>query len=131
MYEKFNNLLKERNISAYKVAKDTGITPSTFSEWKKGTYTPKLDKLNKIASYFNIPVEYFTESDAISHIPNSNKQHLTKKDLIDLNEYLNNTEIMFDGELHQLDDEDREKLRHALEFVFWQAKEKNKRKPTK
>lgn len=38
---------------------------------------------------------------------------------------------MFDGELHQLNDEDREKLHHALEFVFWQAREKNKRKPTK
>ena len=131
MYEKFNTLLKKRNISAYKVAKDTGITQSTFSEWKKGTYTPKLDKLNKIASYFDIPVEYFTESESISPVPDSNKQHLTKKDLVDLNKYLNNTEIMFDGELHQLDDDDREKLRHVLEFVFWQAKEKNKRKPTK
>ena len=35
---------------------------------------------------------------------------------------------MFDGEVHQLDEEDKQKLKNALEFVFWQAKEKNKLK---
>ena len=38
---------------------------------------------------------------------------------------------MFDGEVHHLDEEDKQKLKNALEFVFWQAKEKNKRKPKK
>ena len=38
---------------------------------------------------------------------------------------------MFDGEVHHLDEEDRQKLKNALEYVFWQAKEKNKRSPKK
>lgn len=29
-----------------------------FTSWKKGTYKPKLDKLQKIADYFGVSVEY-------------------------------------------------------------------------
>ena len=54
MYEIFENLLKERGITAYKVAQDTGITTATLSSWKKGRYTPKREKLQKIADYFGV-----------------------------------------------------------------------------
>lgn len=125
MYEKFALLLKSRNISAADVSKATKISPSTLSEWKSGKYTPKMDKIQKIADYFKVDVSYFLDENEQQDTPKANK------DQRDLNEFLNNTEIMFDGELHQVDEEDRAKLRQALEFVFWQAKEKNKRKPTK
>lgn len=61
MYEKFDRLLKERGITPYVVASYTGIAPSTLSDWKAGKYTPKLDKLVKIADYFKVPVTYFIE----------------------------------------------------------------------
>ncbi|WP_230140213.1 helix-turn-helix domain-containing protein [Clostridium neonatale] len=61
MYKKFESLLKERNVTAYQVSKNTGIATATLSEWKKGTYTPKADKLLKIAQYFEVPIEYFLE----------------------------------------------------------------------
>ena len=56
MYEKFERLLQERGVTAYEVAKQTGIQTATLSAWKKGEYTPKIDKLCKIANYFEIPV---------------------------------------------------------------------------
>lgn len=58
MYEIFEKLLKERNLTAYKVAKATGINNQTFSAWKNGVYTPKHDKLEKIAGYFGVSVAY-------------------------------------------------------------------------
>lgn len=61
MYSRFKHLLDLKGVTAYRVAKDTGISPMTFSEWKKGLYTPKRDKLIKIAEYFNVPVTYFYE----------------------------------------------------------------------
>lgn len=61
VYEKFQKLLDERGITAYRVAKDTGILKSTFADWKKGLYTPKVDKLMAIAKYFSVPLEYFLE----------------------------------------------------------------------
>lgn len=59
MYERFEKLCEAHGVSAYRVAKDTGISQQTFSSWKRGEYTPKLDKLTKIAEYFGVPVEYF------------------------------------------------------------------------
>lgn len=59
MYDKFEKLLKERNLTAYQVAKDTGIASATFSSWKSGKYTPKADKLKKIADYFGVAIEVF------------------------------------------------------------------------
>ena len=60
-YSKFEKLLNEQCITAYQVSKDTGITTATLSEWKTGKYTPKIDKLLKLANYFGITVEYFLE----------------------------------------------------------------------
>ena len=65
MYERFVQLLQDYGITAYKLSKDTGIPQSTFSDWKKGKSTPKLDKLQKIADYFNVPLDYLTGNDNI------------------------------------------------------------------
>lgn len=59
MYEKFQKLLDEKKVTTYRVSQDTGIPTSTFSDWKNGRYTPKIDKLMKLADYFGVPIEYF------------------------------------------------------------------------
>ena len=61
MYKKFVQLLQKNKVSAYKVAKETNITQSTFSDWKHGKSNPKADKLLKIAKYFNVDISYFFE----------------------------------------------------------------------
>ena len=59
MYEKFEKLLKERNVKTADVADATGIARPSFTAWKKGSYTLKADKIQKIADYFGVPVGYF------------------------------------------------------------------------
>jgi repressor LexA len=59
MYKKFEKLLLKSGKTAYQVSKDTGIATATLSEWKKGTYKPKADKLLKLAEYFGVSIEYF------------------------------------------------------------------------
>ncbi|MCI8955594.1 MAG: helix-turn-helix transcriptional regulator [Eubacterium sp.] len=61
MYKKFQKLLDERGINAFKVSKDTGIAPSTLSDWKNGKSTPKADKLKILADYFGVDISYFLE----------------------------------------------------------------------
>lgn len=61
MYYVFEKLLEERGVTAYQVAKATGIATATLTEWKKGTYRPKVDKLMLIAKYFDVPLEMFLE----------------------------------------------------------------------
>lgn len=60
-YTKFEKLLNERSVTTYQVAKATGIPRSTFTGWKNGAYQPKVDKLQKIAKFFNVSVTYFLE----------------------------------------------------------------------
>lgn len=64
MYEKFKKLLDEHNVSTYKVSQETGIPYTCFSDWKSGVSKPKIDKLLKLAKYFNVSVEYFIEQEA-------------------------------------------------------------------
>lgn len=58
MYEIFEQLLQQFNVTAYKVAKETGITQSTLSDWKYGKSTPKSENMKKIADYFGISIDY-------------------------------------------------------------------------
>ena len=60
MYERFNNLLQEKGLTAYKVAKATGVSRSTLAAWKKKEYTPKMDKLQKLANYLGVSLYYLT-----------------------------------------------------------------------
>lgn len=61
MYEKFAQLLQDRGISAYRVAKDCGLNAAVFSDWKSGKSKPKTDKLKLLADYFSVSIEYFLE----------------------------------------------------------------------
>lgn len=60
MYEIFEKLLKEKGLTAYKVGKGTGISTATLTSWKQGKYTPKQDKLQKIADYLGVSIELFS-----------------------------------------------------------------------
>lgn len=61
MYEKFELLLAERKLKVSDISRMTGVTPSTFSDWKSGRSKPKYEKLKKIAAFFGVSVEYFLE----------------------------------------------------------------------
>ena len=60
-HEVFNDLCKKHNTTPYQVGKKTGISQSTLSEWHRGLYTPKIDKLVAVANYFEVPVTVFIE----------------------------------------------------------------------
>lgn len=58
MYEIFKKLCEKNGVSSADVARATGVAKATLSEWKKGTYRPKADKLQKIADYFGVTLDY-------------------------------------------------------------------------
>lgn len=57
-YENFQHLCEANKVTPSKVSKATGISTATLTSWKKGVYTPKQDKLQLIADYFNVSVDY-------------------------------------------------------------------------
>ena len=58
MYEIFEQLLKKRKITPYRVSKETGVPQSTLSDWKRGRSVPKTEKLQKIANYLGVTLDY-------------------------------------------------------------------------
>ncbi len=58
MYERFVQLLNEKGITAYQVYKDTGVSQSVLSAWKKGASTPRPMTLKIIADYFGVSIAW-------------------------------------------------------------------------
>lgn len=139
MYEIFAQLCKQHGVTPYKVSKETGVSQPTLSEWKKGTYTPKQDKLQKIADYFGVTLDYLmgnTHVDEQTPPETQKAPTLNKKDERDiaktlgqLKETLENEEgLMFDG--NPMTDEAKESILAAMEVGLQMAKLKNKEKYT-
>ena len=46
---------------------ETGITKSTFTDWKNGRSAPKIEKLKILADYFGVKIEDFLEYNLFLH----------------------------------------------------------------
>jgi len=80
MYDRFEELLKVRNVTPYKVSQETGVSQPTLSDWKRGTSTPKTDKLQKIADYFGVSLDYLIGKSDIPGTDEDVKEILSKKE---------------------------------------------------
>lgn len=67
-YGIFDRLLKINGTTVYRVSKSTGISASTFTDWKNGRSVPKIDKIKLIADYFGVPLEYMMTGSASSGV---------------------------------------------------------------
>ena len=130
--DNLNRLLRERGITQAELATYMEVSNTTVNNWVKGYKVPRMDKVDKLCSFFKIKrSELLEQSPASGDLPTLTQRDSTahsKRDLNDLAKFLNKAEVMFDGDTYNLSEEDQQKLRNALEFVFWDAKRQNKRK---
>lgn len=61
MYKKYAEVRDAAGVTDYAVAKQTGVSTATLTNWKYGRYTPKADKLKKLADFFGVSIEYFLD----------------------------------------------------------------------
>ena len=66
MYTKYADLRDRKGVRDSEVARATHIPYSTFTDWKKGRYNPKADKLLKLAEYFGVTIEYFLKKEEVA-----------------------------------------------------------------
>ena len=59
MYTKYAEMRDRRGLRDADVAKATGISQTVFTDWKNGKSSPKLDKIIKIADYFQVSLDDF------------------------------------------------------------------------
>jgi transcriptional regulator with XRE-family HTH domain len=137
MYEIFSELLQKYGVTPYKVSKETGVSQSTLSDWKRGISTPKPDKLQKIADYFGVPLTYLLTGNTSeqkkekSSELNSRDERDIAKDLDSIIEKLSTGEsgpASYNGE--ELDPEAAELFRDELEIALRRLKIINKEKYT-
>lgn len=53
----FVDFLQQKGITAYRVAKETGISQGLMNQYKNGVKTPTVDNLIKIADYLGCSVD--------------------------------------------------------------------------
>ncbi len=128
MYEIYCKLRDSKGVKDSDVVKATGITKSTFSDWKSGRSKPKNDKLQKIADYFGVTIDYLmTGTEDKKEAP-----VLTTRDERDIEKILDNTRnqllnqegLMFDGK--PASQEAVDSILSAMRVGMEMAKEKNK-----
>ncbi len=63
IYDRIEELCKKKNINVTKLCSDCSIPRAKLSDFKNGrTKTLSFETLSKIADYFEVSVDYFTES---------------------------------------------------------------------
>lgn len=133
MYEIFSELLQKYGLTPYKVSKETGVSQSTLSDWKRGISTPKQDKLQKIADYFGVSLTYLMTG---KEEPKKKEITLTPKDERDIAKDLNNImeklrngdagPASFDGA--DIPEETQELFAQQLDIMLHHLKKINKEK---
>lgn len=116
MYENYCRLRDSRGLKDADVVKGTGITKSTFSDWKHGRSAPKQPKLQKIADFFGITLDYLMNGKETEPITRDDGD-ITKEINKILSEINNDKkEICYKGV--PIDDRQAAILRNALEIAF-------------
>lgn len=73
LYERIETLRKSKNISQGKLEKELGFSNGSISKWKNST--PTTERLQKLADYFGVTVEYLlTGEEAKSEVYYTNPE---------------------------------------------------------
>lgn len=123
LVDRIRNLANQKGMSLPQLEVELGLGNGTISRWR--TSSPNTDKLQKIADYFNVSMDYLLGRDLA----------LNKRDHQDINEILANTAqllkqdgLMFDGD--PASPEAIESILSAMQIGMEMAKKKNKEKYT-
>ena len=125
MYEIFEKLLKRRGITAYRFCKDTGVSTSTISTWKKKNSKIGMDLAETISNYFGVSIDYLMTGK--ENVEKDNSVIDIKDELERMRDLLKNRTqhpIYYDGE--KLDDESLDAILAQYEMSLIYLKQKKK-----
>lgn len=63
MLEKYEKLRDAAGVTDYAVIKACGFNKSIFADWRAGRGVPKVERIQKIADYFHVPLSYFYDEE--------------------------------------------------------------------
>lgn len=111
--EKIKELAQKRGISLQKVAEDLGYSINYLYTLKEKT--PKSDRLQEIADYFNVSTDYLLGRTDNPAIANTKEQFFFEGKEIDV-EQLASTAMRFNGK--PLTEEDKKAIQNIIEIYL-------------
>lgn len=85
-------LMEERKVKIKDITEATGITAASFTDWGRKGSIPSPKRLQQLADFFNVSVEYLlgtdSDSDAIDQKIQAELQQLNPKQKEDILKYI-------------------------------------------
>ena len=123
-------LRRIHDLSQKDFGKIAGVSDKAVSAWENGLKEPRMGAIQKIADHFNLQKSNIIEDGGLGKsISLSNASSAPRADSHSrrqLEKILEDDQLTYNGVV--LGDDDREKLKRAIELAFWDIKEMNKRK---
>ena len=135
--QRLREALSARNMLPIELSRLSGIGKSAISQYLSGKVTPKQDKIYKLAQALKVSESWLMGYDepmeqspapASGDLPavSPTGQKIDARTRRQLEKVLDDDNLTYNGVV--LNGEDKEKVKKALELIFWDVKEKNKRK---
>ena len=102
---RLRKLRKQKGMTQSELAKIADVSTSSIRMYEQGRRLPELLTLKKIASFFNVSIDYLLDND-------------TTMPTNDLNRFLLQENVIFNNVVINLNDEDKKLLHQALEIAF-------------
>jgi len=128
-FERIEKLRNEAGLSQGKLEKELGFSNGSISKWKNSN--PTYKRLQKVADYFHVSIEYLVSGE---EKPKEKSPELTARDEKDITKTLNkvmeqfenneNGPLYYDGE--EIDETSRILIRNAFEYIIRETKKENK-----
>lgn len=114
--KRLRKLREEMGLSQGELAKKLGISRTAYVKYETGESKP-MRKLQELSDLFNVSIDYLLGNDIESKAkPNDNVP------TNDMNQFLSQARIVFDGNAVDLSDKDRDILEQSLKIAFMAIK---------
>ena len=104
---------KVYGVSQAKFANEIGVSQQAVAKWETDKATPDPYMLERISKFFNISV------DTLLGIKRNSESQIP---INDMNQFLSQAQIIFDGNAVDLSDKDRDILEQSLKIAFMAIK---------
>ena len=128
-YERIKLLAEKQKISIRKVEEDLGFGNGTLNRWRKNT--PGADKLSKVADYFGVTTDYLLGRTETPQFTSKDERDIQKKLTEMINGLSDDSSLAYlNNGGTEIDEEDAELIRSALERTLRRSKLLAKKKFT-
>ena len=124
--DRVKKLAQERGISLPALEAELGFGNSTIVKWDKST--PNADKLNAVAKYFDVTMDYLLNGNDDTSLTTRDERDISKIIEQTKEQLLSQEGLMFDGD--PASPEAINSILDALQIGMEMAKKKNKEKYT-